>query len=165
MRISAEGFGPWRMGDDEALLDVVSSANIACGFHAGDPLIMERPSSRRWRGESTSAPMWASQTARASAGERCRSSRPNSPPWWSTSSARWPGSLAPHGVRMTHMSFHGALGNMAAADEALADTACGGRSAFRPGAHRGLVHQPSHRRRRGDLRPARGDDLPGRPRL
>ena len=37
-----EGYGPWRMGDDEALLDVVSSANIACGFHAGDPVIMER---------------------------------------------------------------------------------------------------------------------------
>ena len=31
-----EGFGPWPMGDDAALLDVVSSANIACGFHAGD---------------------------------------------------------------------------------------------------------------------------------
>lgn len=31
-----EGFGPWRMGDDEALLGIVSSANIACGFHAGD---------------------------------------------------------------------------------------------------------------------------------
>ena len=37
-----EGFGPWRMGDDEALLDVLSSANVACGFHAGDPLIMQR---------------------------------------------------------------------------------------------------------------------------
>ena len=37
-----EGFGPWRMGEDEALLDVVSSANVACGFHAGDPLIMDR---------------------------------------------------------------------------------------------------------------------------
>ena len=36
------GFGPWRMGDDEALLDVLSSANVACGFHAGDPLIMQR---------------------------------------------------------------------------------------------------------------------------
>src|ERR1044072_1777801 len=36
-----EGFGPWRMGDDEGLLDVLSSANIACGFPAGDPLIME----------------------------------------------------------------------------------------------------------------------------
>ncbi len=32
-----EGFGTWRLGDDEAMLDVVSSANIACGFHAGDP--------------------------------------------------------------------------------------------------------------------------------
>jgi UPF0271 protein len=32
-----EGFGTWRLGDDEAMLDVVTSANIACGFHAGDP--------------------------------------------------------------------------------------------------------------------------------
>lgn len=29
-----EGFGPWQMGDDDALLDIVTSANIACGFHA-----------------------------------------------------------------------------------------------------------------------------------
>ena len=35
-----EGFGVWRLGDDEALLDVVSSANVACGFHAGDPPIL-----------------------------------------------------------------------------------------------------------------------------
>lgn len=32
-----EGFGPWRMGDDAAMLAVVTSGNIACGFHAGDP--------------------------------------------------------------------------------------------------------------------------------
>jgi UPF0271 protein len=32
-----EGFGPWRMGDDAAMLSIVTSANIACGFHAGDP--------------------------------------------------------------------------------------------------------------------------------
>jgi UPF0271 protein len=37
-----EGFGPWQMGDDEAMLSIVSSANIACGWHAGDPLIMHR---------------------------------------------------------------------------------------------------------------------------
>ncbi len=37
-----EGFGVWRLGDDEAMLDIVSSANVACGFHAGDPLIMRR---------------------------------------------------------------------------------------------------------------------------
>ncbi|TDW60706.1 LamB/YcsF family protein [Kribbella pratensis] len=37
-----EGFGSWSMGDDSALLDVVTSANVACGFHAGDPSIMRR---------------------------------------------------------------------------------------------------------------------------
>ncbi|WP_430390708.1 LamB/YcsF family protein [Dyella sp. 20L07] len=37
-----ESFGAWRMGDDDALLAVVSSANIACGFHGGDPDIMRR---------------------------------------------------------------------------------------------------------------------------
>ena len=35
-----ESFGPWKMGNDAALLDIVSSANIACGFHAGDPDVM-----------------------------------------------------------------------------------------------------------------------------
>jgi len=38
----SESFGPWTMGDDAALLEVVSSANIACGFHAGDPDVMAR---------------------------------------------------------------------------------------------------------------------------
>ena len=37
-----EGFGVWTLGDDEALLGVVTSANVACGFHAGDPTIMRR---------------------------------------------------------------------------------------------------------------------------
>jgi len=37
-----EGFGIWRLGDDEALLSIVTSANVACGFHAGDPSTMRR---------------------------------------------------------------------------------------------------------------------------
>jgi 5-oxoprolinase (ATP-hydrolysing) subunit A len=37
-----EGFGIWTLGDDDALLDVITIANIACGFHAGDPNIMRR---------------------------------------------------------------------------------------------------------------------------
>ncbi|HEX2314440.1 MAG TPA: 5-oxoprolinase subunit PxpA [Thermomonospora sp.] len=37
-----EGFGMWTLGDDAALLGIVTSANVACGFHAGDPLIMRR---------------------------------------------------------------------------------------------------------------------------
>ncbi|MFF7072111.1 5-oxoprolinase subunit PxpA [Streptomyces pseudovenezuelae] len=37
-----EGFGRWRLTDDEQLLSVVTSANVACGFHAGDPVTMRR---------------------------------------------------------------------------------------------------------------------------
>ena len=37
-----EGFGRWELGDDDALLDVVTSANVACGFHAGDAVTMRR---------------------------------------------------------------------------------------------------------------------------
>nr|WP_199179580.1 5-oxoprolinase subunit PxpA [Mycolicibacterium goodii] len=35
-----EGFGAWRISDDEAFLDIVAAANVACGFHAGDPRTM-----------------------------------------------------------------------------------------------------------------------------
>ncbi|NIJ13082.1 UPF0271 protein [Saccharomonospora amisosensis] len=38
----AEGFGRWTLGDDAALLDIVTSANVACGFHAGDPGAIRR---------------------------------------------------------------------------------------------------------------------------
>jgi len=37
-----EGFGNWRMGDDAALMPLVSTINLACGFHAGDPAIMKK---------------------------------------------------------------------------------------------------------------------------
>jgi UPF0271 protein len=37
-----EGFGHWTLGDDEALLDIVTSANVACGFHAGDSSTMNK---------------------------------------------------------------------------------------------------------------------------
>ena len=37
-----ESFGRWQLGDDDAVLDVVTSANVACGFHAGDPSTLAR---------------------------------------------------------------------------------------------------------------------------
>src|SRR5258708_30424103 len=37
-----ESFGVWRLGDDDAMLDVVTSANVACGFHAGDAATLAR---------------------------------------------------------------------------------------------------------------------------
>jgi 5-oxoprolinase (ATP-hydrolysing) subunit A len=41
-----EGFGAWTLGDDEALLAVITSANVACGFHAGDPTVLRRTCER-----------------------------------------------------------------------------------------------------------------------
>ena len=38
----AESFGRWQLGDDEAMLALVTSANVACGFHAGDPTTLRR---------------------------------------------------------------------------------------------------------------------------
>lgn len=37
-----EGFGRWSLGDDDAILELVTSANVACGFHAGDPSTLRR---------------------------------------------------------------------------------------------------------------------------
>lgn len=37
-----EGFGIWKLGDDNALLGIITSANVACGFHAGDPRTMRQ---------------------------------------------------------------------------------------------------------------------------
>lgn len=41
-----EGFGRWELGNDDALLDVVTSANVACGYHAGDAVTMRRVCAR-----------------------------------------------------------------------------------------------------------------------
>jgi len=37
-----ESFGAWRMGSDEEIMQFITTANVACGYHAGDPLVMER---------------------------------------------------------------------------------------------------------------------------
>jgi len=41
-----ESFGAWQIGDDDRLIPLVSSVNVACGFHAGDPLVIERTVTR-----------------------------------------------------------------------------------------------------------------------
>ncbi|GAA3727524.1 LamB/YcsF family protein [Salinactinospora qingdaonensis] len=41
-----ESFGQWELGDDSAMLAIVTSANVACGFHAGDPTVLRRTCSR-----------------------------------------------------------------------------------------------------------------------
>jgi len=115
-----EGFGPWAMGDDDALLSIVSSANVACGFHAGDPVIMER--TVRIAGErGVDIGAHVGFPDRQGFGRR----QMQIPVGELAAMIIYQlGALAgiasAAGHRMTHMSFHGALGNMTAADPALA---------------------------------------------
>ena len=53
-----ESFGAWTMGQDEAVLAHVTSANIACGFHAGDPLTMRRTVTAAARSASSGSGAW-----------------------------------------------------------------------------------------------------------
>lgn len=115
-----EGFGPWTMGDDTALLGLVTSANIACGFHAGDPAIMARSVAlARQHGVDIGAHVGFPD--RQGFGRRVMQIDTAE---LASMVVYQLGALAglarAAGCRMTHMSFHGALGNLAAADIALA---------------------------------------------
>jgi len=117
-----EGFGPWRMGDDEALVDVVTSVNIACGFHAGDPLIMDRTvrlSAARGLGVGAHPginDLWGFGRRRIEG---------DSPDDLATMIVYQVGALKAvaqrHGCAVRHIKLHGALSNVAATDPALAD--------------------------------------------
>ena len=63
-----ESFGAWRLGDDDAMLGMVTSANVACGFHAGDPATLSHSCAEAAGRESGSAPRSATATSPGSAG-------------------------------------------------------------------------------------------------
>ncbi len=127
-----EGFGPWRMGDDAGLLDLVSSANVACGFHAGDPLIMERTVRVALdRGVDVGAHVGFPD--RQGFGRRVMQiDTEELAAMVVYQLGALDGVARAAGHRMTHMSFHGALGNLAAADAALATPLAKAVAAFDP---------------------------------
>lgn len=116
----AEGYGPWRMGDDEALMNVLSSANLACGFHAGDPLIMENTvRAALERGVDVGAHVGFPD--KQGFGRRPMQMGPDElAAMVIYQLGALEGIARAVGHKMTHMSFHGALGNMAAADSTVA---------------------------------------------
>lgn len=118
-----ESFGPWPMGSDEALLEVISSANVACGVHAGDWDVMAQTMARAVRsgvgiGAHPGFPDLQGfgrremQMPLPSAANLVR---------WQLGAAQAMARAA--GGEVRHLKLHGALANMAARDEALA-TAC-----------------------------------------
>jgi 5-oxoprolinase (ATP-hydrolysing) subunit A len=128
----AEGYGDWRMGDDKALLDVLSSANLACGFHAGDPTIMQR--SIRWASKRrVDIGAHVGFPDRQGFGRRVMQlSTEELTALVIYQLGALAGLAHAAGAKVTHMSFHGALGNLAAADREYAEPLLRAVAAFDP---------------------------------
>jgi UPF0271 protein len=115
-----ESFGAWRMGDDEALLQHVSSANIACGFHAGDPSVMRRTlQAAAARGVAVGAHPGFPDLA--GFGRRNMEIAPETVyDLVAYQVGALLGLARTVGVQLAHVKAHGALYNMAVTDAALA---------------------------------------------
>jgi UPF0271 protein len=116
-----ESFGPWNMGSDDAMLRIINSANVACGYHGGDPLVMLKTAQLaeangvsigahpsfpdlqgfgRRRMDIPAAELEAMIIYQIGALQACARAR---------------------GAKVTHVKPHGALSNIASADRKVAD--------------------------------------------
>lgn len=116
-----ESYGPWRLGDDEALLGVVTSANIACGFHAGDPLTIAHTVARcREFGVAIGAhPGWQDLAGFGRRSMSCSPEETYALVLFQVGALHTFARAA--GGRLAHVKPHGALYNQAARQPELAD--------------------------------------------
>lgn len=116
-----ESYGPWRMGNDEEMLSIVTSANVACGGHASDPETMFRTLELA-RANSVNVGAHPGFNDREGFGRRVI---PMSPDEIGRMCAAQIGALtaiaAQVNVPVTYVKPHGALGNLAARDRDVAD--------------------------------------------
>ena len=115
-----ESFGPWKMGDDDSLLKTVTSANIACGAHAGDPDVMAatmRTAMQNGVGIGAHPGFADIQGFGRRRMSVPRSSLQNSIRYQVAASI---GMAKATGAEVRHLKLHGALANMASEDEQLA---------------------------------------------
>ena len=125
-----ESFGPWRMGTDADVMPHITSANIACGAHAGDPTVMRR-TVRLARDAGVAVGAHPGFADLQGFGRREMTVDPAE---IEDSLLAQIGALAAiakaEGVRLRHVKAHGALYNMACRDRALADAIAKAVAAF-----------------------------------
>jgi UPF0271 protein len=116
-----ESFGPWPMGQDAALMESISSANVACGFHAGDPGTMRATVAlAREKGVAVGAHPGFQDLAGFGRREiKATPAEVEDLVLYQVSALA--GMASAQGVRLQHVKAHGALYNMACRDRALAD--------------------------------------------
>ncbi|HSC28424.1 MAG TPA: 5-oxoprolinase subunit PxpA [Vicinamibacterales bacterium] len=128
-----ESFGAWRMGADEQVMRSITSANVACGFHAGDPGVM-RHTVRLAREAGASVGAHPGFPDLAGFGRRdLRASPREVEDMVLYQIGALAAIAASEGVRLAHVKAHGALYNMAARDRALADAIARAVRDFDPG--------------------------------
>lgn len=115
-----EGFGRWRVADDDSLMDLVSSANIACGFHAGDYAIMDH-TVRLAKEKGVGIGAHPGLPDLIGFGRRTMPvSDADMEAMLACQIGALQGVAARHGHRVTHVSYHAAFGTIANASEELA---------------------------------------------
>ena len=125
-----ESFGPWPMGDDERLLAIVNSANVACGFHAGDPLVM-RATIQEAKRQGVSIGAHPGFPDLQGFGRRQMQMTPDElHAAVLYQLAALGGMCTAAGIKMTHVKPHGALNNMACEDINMSTTICDAIRAF-----------------------------------
>jgi UPF0271 protein len=118
---AGEGFGPWRMGDDETLIPLMTSVSIACGAHAGDPLVMRRTIELAARA-GVAVGAHPGYPDLQGFGRRELPLGPHEvEPWLLAQIGALAAVARALGVRLQHVKPHGALYNSAADDPALAE--------------------------------------------
>ena len=116
-----ETFGPWKMGNDVDLMPNVTSANVACGFHGGDPSTM-RQTVRLAKQHGVAVGAHPGFPDLVGFGRRELKATPNEvEDLVMYQIAAIAGVAAAEGLRLQHVKAHGALYNMACRDRALAD--------------------------------------------
>ena len=116
-----ESFGPWPMGQDAALMTSISSANVACGFHAGDPGTM-RATVELAREKGVAIGAHPGFPDLVGFGRREMKATPGEvEDFVLYQVAALAGIAAAQGMTLQHVKAHGALYNMACRDRALAD--------------------------------------------
>jgi 5-oxoprolinase (ATP-hydrolysing) subunit A len=116
-----ESFGPWPMGQDVALMDSISSANVACGFHAGDPGVMRATIALARQKKVAIGAHPGFQDLVGFGRREIKASPAEVEDFVLYQVAALAGMAAAQGVSLQHVKPHGALYNMACRDRALAD--------------------------------------------
>jgi 5-oxoprolinase (ATP-hydrolysing) subunit A len=116
-----EGFGIYSAADDEAILSLVSSANVACGYHAGDPVVMDR-TVRLALDNGVDVGAHVGYPDRQGFGRRHMAFSAKELELMTLYQLGALQALAQAaGHKLSHVNFHGALGNLSFVDEEVAD--------------------------------------------